>query len=421
MSAICQVHEDGPVATCSGCKRPVCAFCATPSQEGPVCWLCQVVARKARGRKQAAIVGGVVAVGVGGLVAFGMMGSKSDAKQDDVAKALAMAPPPQAAPAPYHHAPNQIRVLRDDLKKEPCNRRAALDLAELLNENEAFGETIELDEGFVAKCGAFPRLLWTDVYAHEQRSEWAQAATAATTLIEDDPTDSDFWWWRGQDRMEEGKLDLAGADFRQSMAEGGHEFAAFRFIPVAEKLKTPCEAAFALRQFIFQDEDAIGGSVISRYNQLYASGSCDAVAGKGKASVKVEPGMDLVMTKASLKTGAATEGSFVIDTKAAFVVVSKAFADKAKLAVDGAPEVTTLVLGDLKKARVLTAASLSVGGATAANVQVAVVDELPKEMDGVIGESFLWRFAYVRDDVKKKATFAEWKTAPIHPAPVDQD
>ena len=63
-----------------------------------------------------------------------------------------------------------------------------------------------------------------------------------------------------------------------------------------------------------------------------------------------------------------------------------------------APTVQTFVLGEVREARLAVADRIDVGGASARAVEVAVVPELAPGMDGIVGMSFLMRFAVETDD-----------------------
>src|SRR5262249_51896631 len=134
---------------------------------------------------------------------------------------------------------------RDTLAKEPCSRPAAATLAKELNRLGDHAGNLAFTPGFQARCGAYPYLLWTNVYAHEQRGEWRAAADVAGALIADDPTDADFWWWRGSDVARLGELDQAAADYTQSLARRASLDIAWRLSEIAAKLGRTCDGAFA--------------------------------------------------------------------------------------------------------------------------------------------------------------------------------
>ena len=96
-------------------------------------------------------------------------------------------------------------------------------LADRLGLLDRYKDVVDHSSAFFAKCGAFPRLEWSVVYALQQLGRYAEAVKHETVIIEDDPFDSDYWWWRGEDRARSNQPDLALADYRQSFANSESE------------------------------------------------------------------------------------------------------------------------------------------------------------------------------------------------------
>jgi hypothetical protein len=407
LAGVCHVHPGLPsFAACAGCARTFCEACVTTTAEGPRCTAC-VVAWLSRRRRRRSLVIAAAVTAIGTLVGlYAHHGKAWKPAENPIAKALPM--PHRMERAGYATMPNRIRVLRETLLADPCDRAAVRELADLLNRNKAYGETIDANQRFFDKCGLYPQLAWTSILAHQQRMDWAGAVAVSTGLIAHEPTDPDFWWWRGQDRAELGQLAAAIADYRQSMALGGLGFATFRLATAAERHGEHCEGAFAIRYMITLQGRRFAGDTWERFKHLYAAGACDAVNGKGRAVLRYAPGVDLLL--AELRLGSET-GSVVVDASAPYLTVTAGFARRAGIAVTpNAPSASAVVLGELREGRLATAELADLAGATAVSVPVLVLDELAPGMDGIVGLSFLWRFSLTRDEDRGEVVLSGWSS-----------
>jgi predicted aspartyl protease len=124
-------------------------------------------------------------------------------------------------------------------------------------------------------------------------------------------------------------------------------------------------------------------------SEFYLKGGCAKLEGKGRASIAVKPNAPTIPVKATVN---GKKGSFLLAERSAFVTLSQKFAQRAGLE-GGADVDPVLVFGELLAAKVTTAKNVAVGKAKAPDVRVAIVEELPGDVDGVIGLSYLWRFS----------------------------
>ncbi|MBI3185009.1 MAG: RDD family protein [Myxococcales bacterium] len=271
-----------------------------------------------------------------------------------------------------------------------CNKRRALELGERLNRDGDHGAALLLVERFLGRCGEWPRLLWVSMVAREQRGEWKEAALVATQLIEDAPEDSDFWWWRGQANAERGEYEQAASDYHQSMANRPNGFAAGRYAKWAEeKLARPCEAAFALQYWLEQRPDQEEDWALERRSELFLAGGCDKLAGRGKATLRFEPGQPVVKVAARLNGKPA---QLVISGRTSYTLVGSAFASRIGLKPSEQPAIEVRAAGKMVPARLVELDRLGLGKASAERLRVAVVEELPEGTDAILGVNFFWRF-----------------------------
>ena len=60
--------------------------------------------------------------------------------------------------------------------------------------------------------------MWAQYSAHKYSSQYDAAFDDASALIDSQPGDKDYWWWRGMVNELRGRMDLAADDYRQSLA-----------------------------------------------------------------------------------------------------------------------------------------------------------------------------------------------------------
>jgi predicted aspartyl protease len=390
LEAVCAVHPQAPVAAaCALCEKHLCTACVMMSIAGTFCGACFVKERQRELRRRLL----VVTAGVGAIVAsvLGAIWFWRPAPP-------VIMPPAMVAPAP---SPEQRRaayrvVLAERLAKDACNQPLALELAEANNNAGEFAATLQLIGEFQSRCGSFTRLLWAAYVAHQSRGEQDDAALVASELIVTQPHDADYWWWRG-DALAAGDRKLeASVDYRQAIALGAHRIAPWQLSEIAEGLGIPCEGANALGWAF--DEDASPGrdQTETRRRQLWRSGDCDLTAGKGAVALElVKPDSDELRTRVVV---GAKSGRFLLDLQAGLTVLDAHFAERAGIRMASDVPVWVYATGRVLPGRTGVAARIDVGGASAKEVDVLVSSDLPTGYDGVIGLSFLWRFALVTGD-----------------------
>lgn len=276
-----------------------------------------------------------------------------------------------------------------------CEKRRVLQLGDRLNREDRYADAIELVKRYEEKCGAWPRLLWVSLYAHQQRTGWQEVTALATRLIDDAPSDSDFWWWRGEAFAELGQYEQAAADYHQSIAQEPNGFAAGRYAQwVDAELKRPCEGAFAPGYWMDLRPERVGDWAPDERARLYLAGRCDELLGRGKGVLALSP--DAPVSTAKLEVNGQA-GVVSLTQPAGYTLLSSAFAARAGVDASAATEIQIRTGGDWKKARLVTLKEVRLRQATARDVLAAVVDQLPEGLDAIIGVNLAWRFK-VRND-----------------------
>ncbi len=385
-SVYCGIHP-GVDATgaCESCKQPICNRCTKGTLDG---FMCPPCAHKRYGRRKLVTglkVGGVLA----GMVGLGAFGLFVIGKGSEKGKA---APPPSAETADDV----VIEMLHKERDQAPCDQTLIRKLMKELNRQKKYAVAVDDAQAHLAKCPDFPRLRWDLLYSLQQLGRFPEAIKQETLLITRDPFDSDFWWWRGEDRGKSQQATAALADFRQSIANtddaSGSRFAAARVLDVVEAAGRPCEGVAAIHYFVDVHQGRIGRQLEAQAAELDRTGNCAGLAGTGTFAL---PNLAKGPARVKVTIGDAV-GLFQLDERCGTTVVTRAFADKAKLTAS-TTSIDSVALGAIRPGLAATAA-IALGDARAPAVDVAIIDELPDQLDGAIGLSLLWQFDLERRD-----------------------
>src|SRR5205814_326967 len=82
-----------------------------------------------------------------------------------------------------------------------------------------------------------------------------------------------------------------------------------------------------------------------------------------------------------------------VDTGASYVTISQRFAQRLGLDLSTSGLLKVRTAGGTREGRLARVQTIRVGTLSAQGVDVAVVDSLPEELDGLLGLSFLSRFS----------------------------
>lgn len=275
--------------------------------------------------------------------------------------------------------------------EQPCDHQLALDAGEELTREKRHAEAVTFVDAFLAKCGEWPRLLWVKQYAFEELGKWKDAAANGMVLVRSNPQDSDFWWWKGRSEWKLKHWAQAESDFLQSMTNKPTGYPAARLKDLAEDEPAyACSAAFLL-QYLVEQAPARGGEWAPKERSaLWLKGNCAAQAGTGKTTITFDPNAPVVKTQAAVN---GVKGTFLVGFDQGLTVVTRAFAEKAKVAQGDGEARTAWVSGDFAGVAPSAPVAVQLGQAKVAQHPVGLVDTLPDGIDGVLGLSTLNRFS----------------------------
>ncbi|HZS35805.1 MAG TPA: aspartyl protease family protein [Polyangia bacterium] len=368
----CSRHASSPAVTaCLKCRAELCEICIVYSGTEPHCWRC--AGRKRLLRQFAASLVMLAATALASWVALFFATRKK--------------------PFDYGTQKMVILDLRDRAHADRCDKQKTLDYADgMIAAGDYRGALDDADE-FFAKCGDWFRLRWATYTAHERLHEYPQAIAECTRLIEHNRRDHDYWWWRAAAYEELKDWDRAASDYRQSLvllpSSDGTPFSLSRLY---ERKGQPCRALGPLEQYVWEHADD-AESTRGRVVMLAAQRGCRR---DGTGSVLIASWQDPHALDGKVVAGK-IRARFLVTPDSAYTTISRSLA--AQLGVQPiAGESIDVDVGDVwKPASLGTLPSLTVGGARALDVEVAIT-ELPDGVDGTIGLSFLDRFRPPADD-----------------------
>jgi clan AA aspartic protease (TIGR02281 family) len=135
-------------------------------------------------------------------------------------------------------------------------------------------------------------------------------------------------------------------------------------------------------------------------------GNCNASKEFQKERYALPGPRHVVTVKAEVN---GVRGTFILDTGASYLTMRSSFAERAKIPLSGAGEITLATANGLVKAKLAKADKVSLGKLDAKNVPVAVQQVDAKSygtgVDGLLGMTFLSRF-----EVQMARGFVEVRT-----------
>jgi len=371
----CYVHPEATARDrCATCRRTICPVCVVEIANRTLCRSCA----DARASRRARIKRAMVAAGLTASAAtlwFLFLRSPGDEKA--------------AAPAIDAGLPqemiDEMNEMRARLKADACDDEAAWKLGGVQNALGDYSATLALADRWVTACPESVAVRQAQLYALEKTGGWDQAVGITSELVSEQPWVADYWSWRADAEDGKGELEQAAFDYRQSLAITPNN-AVVKFADLARRRGRPCEGVFALTRFI----DLIATTrawVHDMRHDLYVEGDCTVHLGRGSGAL----GSGEVVRA----TVGGAAGRFLVAYDQGHVVVTRAFATRARLVERPSPAVTVRVGGELTTAALADVDRIQVGPLSADGFEVAVVDAIGKGVDGVIGLDFLWRFEWV--------------------------
>jgi aspartyl protease family protein len=364
--------------TCFHCLQPICEVCSLFHEGSEWCPRCLAAWRKRKQRVRLLAWSGAALV-LGATVIFVASG--------------------RAAPLLERKEVTRLR-------EEPCDKGKALKLAEQLLHDGENREVLTRAGSFFAKCGDWPRLRWTTYEAHKRLSERGEAIADATKLIESQPDDKDYWWWRGIVYEEAGELENAAADYRQAIAvEPRLNRVPFNLATVLERLGRPCDAIFPIEQYLYYHPQSHEDPALKqRLDRLRNAPGCQGWSGSGKTVIRFRSSDPAIHV--NVHVGDAKNAKFIVDTGASFVALNRSFAEKIGADRNPSTKIRIFTAAGPRTAHVTVLDSIVVQGLKAEHVEAAILEDDMPGVDGLLGLSFLSRFTMKLDHASGRLELA---------------
>jgi clan AA aspartic protease (TIGR02281 family) len=392
---VCANHRSVPASgSCIDCLKEICDVCTAVSLEH-LCTLCARARRDRRVKRNTLFALAVVAAVVATVV-FATRAGDADAHAGESLVEMASASAPEVVPA-------NLGALDAELRREPCDRQRAYKLVDGLYRAREPRLALRRADAFFQKCGTFTELLPLTYAAHRDLSEWDLALADVSKLMEAQPHDKDYPWWRAQLYEQKGEIELAARDYDQAIViEPKITNIPFNLANIYERLGRPCDGIFPLTQFAYFHPEA-SEAANKRLSALYASPGCSGLVGTGRATIPYTPGAAAVPVR--VRINGSVEATFILDTGASVVVLPEALARKLSIDASAWRETAVATAGGLRMVRRGAVDQVEVQALRARQVPCAISSELPGDV-GLLGLSFLSRFDLRFDAAHRKITLA---------------
>lgn len=285
----------------------------------------------------------------------------------------------------------------DMLRREHCDWNAVYKFADELQKQGYRREAAKVFIAFSNKCKPSNVALGAAVNILGDLSDFDEALKISNELIAMSPGMPDFYFQRAQIRESAKQYHDAIDDYYSVI--GLTDNIAMLNSTVFEGISNSyrelgkyCEAIGPLQLWVSTNPDRNDTAVVRGIIREYENkGKCASNYATGNDRFPTQ-GKNVILAKVSIN---GAEGTFIVDTGASFVAVSKAFAARAKLPVDGNNGISLQTANGVSQATHTTAATVKIGRVEASDITAVVLDDdtaLGTEIDGLLGRSFLSRF-----------------------------
>lgn len=285
----------------------------------------------------------------------------------------------------------------DMLRREHCDWDAVYKFADELQKQGYRREAAKVFTAFSNKCKPSNVALSAAANILDNLSDFDEALKVSNDLIAMSPGMPDYYFERAQIRQNAKKYRDAIDDYYSviGLTDNIAMLNSMVFDGLSgsyRNLGQYCEAIGALQLWISANPDRNDTAVVRGMIKEYqAKGKCTSAYATGSDRFPTQ-GKNVILAKVSIN---GTEGTFIVDTGASFVAVTKAFAARAKLPIDGNNGIALQTANGVSQATHTDAATVKVGRVEASDITAVVLSDdgaLGNEVDGLLGRSFLSRF-----------------------------
>jgi aspartyl protease family protein len=285
----------------------------------------------------------------------------------------------------------------EELEREPCDKTAIQNLGKALGTNGYRREAVKAHLRFSETCGGHVPSLREAVNMLMNLSDYEEAATVASKLIELSPFNDNGYFLRALAYYDGGQYRKAIDDFTTAVELFANKdrissVSYYHMALAYDKLGQFCDAAAPIETWVnhnpARNDTSQARAMIASY---VAKGNCP----KASATEVTFPARRGQTVQVPVTING-VKGTFILDTGATFVSVKRSFADKAKLTVDESSSIKLNTANGIASAKRGTAKTVEVRTLKAEDVPVVVQTDAKGSygngVDGLLGMSFLSRF-----------------------------
>jgi len=293
------------------------------------------------------------------------------------------------------------------LQKEPCDQLAVHKAAAVLERAHALRAAAEIMKGHGYSCADASNELHRAGELFFYLGDYDSAVRVSSDVIRRHPDVQGIYFLRA--KAEQGRRQYAAAleDYVTLIrllpnlkAVRADVFT--RMSEAYESLDRPCEAIVPLQTYVALDPaQRTIVPLERRIAELATKGNCALNYAKGVARI-TRRSAGVPITRAEIN---GTPGTFLLDTGASFVTLSRSFASKAKPTMINTDRVEVQTANGNTSATLATADLVKLSGLMATGVPAIVTDkDFGDGIDGLLGMSFLSRFTILIEDGQMKLT-----------------
>jgi aspartyl protease family protein len=295
----------------------------------------------------------------------------------------------------------KVNALLARLQNEPCNKHVIFETSLALENLQAIREAADILRGFAGVCSDSSGESYHASELYYLVGDYDMAVKLSSDVIDHQPDAYAAYFIRGRSEQALKHYAAAVEDYATliSLVPDTKTITSEVFTRMSdsyERLDRPCEAIGPLQTYIAPDSDNRSTPpLLKRIAALAAKGNCAQVYAKGVARV---PRRSNGVSTAKVTING-VEGTFIVDTGASFVTLTRSFAGKAKPRMLTTEAVGMQTANGTTSANLATVETVKLAGLSASGVPVIIVTKsLGDGVDGLLGMSFLGRFTVVIGD-----------------------
>ena len=295
----------------------------------------------------------------------------------------------------------KVNSLLARLQNEPCSKQAIFQASLALENLRAIREEAEMLKGFAGVCADGSGESYHASELYYLLGDYDMAVKLSSDLIDRQPDGQNAYFVRARSEQALKRYAAAIEDYATLIrllpdTKSIKSEVFTRMSDSYEKLDRPCEAIGPLQTYIALDSDTRSTPpLLKRIAALAAKGNCARVYAKGIARI---PRRSNGVSTAKVEING-IEGTFIVDTGASFVTLTRGFAGKARPRMLATEAVEMQTANGRTSATLATVETVKLAGLYASGVPAIIASKsLGDGVDGLLGMSFLSRFTVVIGD-----------------------